>query len=62
MNDWSGGFVLGMAVGLSIGLAASRRRKPWSELSDRERKIRIGVMVGLGLVVLAGVAVLIALR
>lgn len=62
MNDWSGGFAIGIAVGISIGLAAGRRSKPWSELSEREKKIKTGVMVGLGLAVLAGVVTLLLVR
>jgi hypothetical protein len=62
MNGWNSGFVIGLAAGLSIGLAAGRKSKPWSELSEKEKKIRIGLMVGLGLAVLAGVVTLLVVR
>ncbi len=52
MSDWTIGYLLGIATGLAIGLVYARKQKRWSELSDTERKIRIGLLVmGVGLLV-----------
>lgn len=53
MSDLAVGFAIGMATGLTIGIIATRKAKPWSELSDGEKKIRIGLLI-------AGVALFIA--
>ena len=44
MDTWGVGYPLGMATGLAIGLIYSGRIKPWSELSSKQRKIRIGLI------------------
>ena len=53
MSDWGTGFATGIAVGLTIGLSFGGRRKPWSERSEREKKLMIG-LIGLGVIALAG--------
>lgn len=57
MSDWGTGFATGIAVGLAIGVAAGRKQRPWSELTEKEKKVRIGIMVALGLAVIAGFVV-----
>ena len=57
MNDFGAGFAIGIAVGLGLGMTMGRKQRPWSELTDRERKVRIGIMVALGLAVIAGFVV-----
>jgi tetrahydromethanopterin S-methyltransferase subunit F len=52
MSDWGVGYLLGMASGLAIGFVAGRRQKPWSELTQKERRIRIG-LIAAGVVLLA---------
>ena len=52
MSDWGAGFAAGIAVGLAIGLATGRKQKPWSELTEKEKRIRIG-LIAAGVVVLA---------
>ena len=52
MSDWGAGFASGIAVGLAIGLSFARKRKPWSEMSEKEKKIQIG-LIGAGVVLLA---------
>ncbi|MFC1915481.1 hypothetical protein ACFLW4_02155 [Chloroflexota bacterium] len=47
------GFVAGMGTGISIG----KKQKPWSELSEGERKVRIGIITGLSVLAVAGVVV-----
>jgi hypothetical protein len=38
MSDWFVGYIMGMAVGIgagfAIGFAASKKQKPWSELTE----------------------------
>jgi len=51
---------MGMGVGLAIGVAAGRKQKPWSELTDREKKFRIAIMAALGVAVVAGLVVFLA--
>ncbi len=52
MSDWGVGYLLGMASGLAIGFVAGRRQKPWSELTQKEKRIRIG-LIAAGVVLLA---------
>jgi len=52
---WGAGFATGIGVGFAIGLIVGRlgvKEKSWSELSDRERKLRIW-LITLGAVALA---------
>ena len=58
MSDWAFGFATGIAVGLAIGLSfSSRRQKPWSELSAREKKLMIGLIAAGVVLLLAGIVV-----
>jgi hypothetical protein len=52
MNDWGVGYAIGIFTGLSIGLIVGRRQKPWSELTQKEKGIRIG-LIAAGVVLLA---------
>lgn len=52
MNDWGVGYAIGIFTGLAIGLAVGRRQKPWSELTQKEKRIRIG-LIAAGVVLLA---------
>jgi len=61
VSDWGAGFATGIAVGLAIGLA-TRRQKPWSELTDREKKVRKGLAVGLGIAVALGAVLLFVIK
>jgi len=38
-------------------VSAGKKRKPWSELTDKEKKVRIVILVALGVVVVAGLVV-----
>jgi len=56
MSDWAVGavgFTIGIAVGLIIGLTAGRRQKPWSELTDKEKKIRIRLIATVAILLIA---------
>jgi hypothetical protein len=59
MSELAVGYAIGIVTGLAIGLIATRKREPWADLSDREKKIRIGFMATLGIFVIAGVVVLV---
>ena len=52
MSDWGVGYAIGIFTGLAIGLAVGRRQKPWSELTQKEKRIRIG-LIAAGVVLLA---------
>jgi len=53
------GYVIGLAVGvgagIAIGISIGKKQKSWSELSERERKLRIGTIAALSVLALAGV-------
>ena len=59
------GFIIGMfigmaggiAIGISIGIQMGRQQKPWSELTPREKKVRIGIIAALSVLVVAGIVV-----
>ena len=44
MSDWGTGLAIGMGVGLTMG----KKQKPWSELTEKEKKVRIAIMAALG--------------
>jgi hypothetical protein len=55
MSDWVVGYIMGMAVGIAagfaIGFAASKQQKPWSELTEQEKRIR-KLLIGAGIALL----------
>ena len=56
---YGAGYVIGLAVGLgagiAIGISIGKKQKPWSELSEGERKVRIGIIIALSVLAIAGV-------
>ncbi len=52
MSDWGVGYAIGIFTGLAIGLVVGRRQKRWSELTQKEKRIRIG-LIAAGVVLLA---------
>ena len=52
MSDWGAGFATGIAIGVAIGFATGRKQKPWSELTEKEKRLRVG-LIGLGVITLA---------
>jgi len=52
MGDLGIGYAIGIFTGLAIGLAVGRRQKRWSELTQKEKRIRIG-LIAAGVVLLA---------
>ena len=41
-----------------MGFAIGRKQKPWSELTEKEKKIRIGIIASLAILVVAIAVVL----
>ena len=61
MGDWPIGYVIGMAVGMgvgiSIGISIGKKQKPWSELTEKEKKTKIVIMIAGAVLVVAGAVV-----
>jgi hypothetical protein len=59
---WGAGFATGIGVGFALGLVVGRlgvKQKPWSELTDREKRTR-KITIGAGSVLLLlGIAALV---
>jgi hypothetical protein len=47
MSDFVIGIPIGMAIGIAIGINIGKKQKPWSELTEEEKKVR-KVSVGIG--------------
>ena len=58
MTTWGVGYPLGIATGLSIGLVYARKQKTWSELSSKERKIRIGLIAVVVVLLVTGIVMM----
>jgi len=57
MIGWILGLAGGMGIGISIGISIGKKQKPWSELTDSEKRTRI-ISITAGVVLLvAGVVV-----
>jgi len=61
MNDWGVGYAIGIFTGLAIGLIVGRRQKPWSELTQKEKRIRIGLIAAGVVLLAAGIVMLLIL-
>jgi len=61
MSDWGVGYAIGIFTGLAIGLAVGRRQKPWSELTQKEKRIRIGLIAAGVVLLAAGIVMLLML-
>ena len=57
MSDWGVGFATGIAVGLAIGLGFGRKQKPWSELTEKQKKLMIWLIAAGVILLAAGVVV-----
>jgi hypothetical protein len=55
MDSYSIGLIIGMligiAIGVSIGISISRKQKPWSELTDKEKKQK-KIIISIGFIIL----------
>jgi len=59
MSDFGAGFAIGIAVGVGLGMVVGRKQqKPWAELTDKEKKVRIIILAALGVAVVGTVVVL----
>jgi hypothetical protein len=47
------GFFVGYVLGLACGIAIGKKRQPWSEMSEGERKLTIG-LIAVGVAALIG--------
>lgn len=59
---WGAGFAAGIGVGFVLGLVAGKlgiKQKPWSEMTEEEKKTRKTVIGAGSFLFLLGVAVLI---
>jgi hypothetical protein len=58
ITDWGIGYAIGIFTGLAIGFAVGRRQKPWSELTQKEKRIRIGLIAVAVVLLAAGIVML----
>ena len=45
------GMLIGLAIGISIGFAIGKKQKPWSELTEEEKKY-MRIIIGAGIIIL----------
>ena len=45
------GIAIGIALGLNFGIIIGKKQKPWSELSDEEKRQR-KILIGAGFIIL----------
>lgn len=45
------GIAIGIAIGLSIGIAIGKKQKPWSELTEEEKR-RKKLIIGIAMIIL----------
>jgi F0F1-type ATP synthase membrane subunit c/vacuolar-type H+-ATPase subunit K len=57
MDGYVIGLVVGIGAGIAIGISIGKKQKSWSELNESERKLRIGIIAGLSVLVVAGLVV-----
>ena len=43
----------GIAIGVSIGISIGKKQKPWSEMSEGEKKVRFGIIAALSVLYLS---------
>jgi len=45
------GIAIGIAIGFNLGIIIGKKQKPWSELTDEERRQR-KILIGAGFIIL----------
>ena len=45
------GIAIGIAIGISLGISIGKKQKPWSELTEEEKKQR-KLLIGIGVIIL----------
>ena len=59
---WGAGFATGIGVGFALGLVVGRlgvKQKPWSELTDKEKRSRKIAIGAVALLLVLGIAALV---
>ena len=51
MSDFVIGIPIGIAIGLILGFIIGKKQKPWSELTEEEKKI-LKISIAIGIVIL----------
>ena len=54
MDGYVMGLVVGIGAGIAIGMSIGKKQKSWSELDRSEKKLRIGIIAGLSVLVVVG--------
>lgn len=54
MDGYVIGLVVGIGAGIAIGMSIGKKQKSWSELDGSEKKLRIGIIAGLSVLVVVG--------
>jgi tetrahydromethanopterin S-methyltransferase subunit F len=58
MGDFGYGLIAGIIIGMAIGFIITRgRQKPWSEMTEKEKRLRIGLIAAGVALLAAGVVV-----
>ncbi|MFC1974072.1 hypothetical protein ACFLU2_01800 [Chloroflexota bacterium] len=60
MSNWAVVYALGVTSGLVIGLIVGRKQKPWSELSENQKKLMTG-LIATGVVLLVAATIVASL-
>jgi uncharacterized BrkB/YihY/UPF0761 family membrane protein len=45
------GILIGLAIGISLGISIGKKQKPWSELTEEEKKYK-KIIIGTGIIIL----------
>ena len=45
------GIAIGIAIGISLGISIGKKQKPWSELTEEEKRNRM-ILIGVGIIIL----------
>ena len=61
MIGWLLGLAAGIGIGISIGISIGKKQKPWSELTDSEKKTRIASITAGVVLLVVGVVVFLVL-
>ena len=51
INEIGIGIVIGLAIGLSIGIMVGKKQKPYSEMTEKEKRIH-KIIIGSGVILL----------
>ena len=51
------GLLLGFATGIGTGISIGKKQKPWSELNEQEKRVRIIAIVTGSVLFIAGVVI-----